>query len=415
MTHVKDRHRLLAACVAAACLAAILAGCGSAGERSSSQTVLHWYTGPDRADVSALAKKCTEQAGGRYSIQVESLPGEQTQRRSVLLKRLLAEDESMDLISMDDSFTAEFARAGVLTPIPDRLRDTFTDDVFDAAVESASYDGQLVAAPWWLDPMLLWYRPSAAERAGFSMDDRLGWDELMDGAERIDENIEIDDYRGQGISPLVHTLVAQAGGDLIAGHGRDAAVGLSGTAGKKAATILRDYRRSGLGKGPSSSAPDSFAGSTGAFMLAPSSVISDPALAANSTDLDWAPIPAVGDKGFESLSGYHLAVPQSAPHSTESFEAIECLTSAESMAEMMTSSGHSPASKAAYEAAGDNYPWADVTRKAVENSETIPSTAYWHSVHDGIEDTWMPLSDINASTPSASTKRIEQLMSGKKP
>src|SRR5699024_1700922 len=152
---------------------------------------LHWYTGPDRVDVRALADTCTQQAAGDYSIEVESLPEDQDRRRATLLKRLLGDDTSMDLISLDDAFAAEFAEAQVLAPVPAGLAEAVVDDDFYTAVDAARYQGQLVAVPWWLDPVLLWYRPSAAERAGFSMDDSLTWEVLFEAADRINVDIPI--------------------------------------------------------------------------------------------------------------------------------------------------------------------------------------------------------------------------------
>lgn len=402
-------------CASLLCVMAMLAACGSAGARSGPDVVLHWYAGPDRADVQALASACTDKAGGQYSIEVEPLPDDQDRRRTVLLQRLLGDDTSMDLISLDDAFTAEFADAQVLAPVPDELAEKTVEEGFPTAVDAARYRGHLVAVPWWLDPVLLWYRPSAAERAGFSMDDRLTWDKLFDAAERINVQVPIDDGRGQGIAPLVNALIAQGGDDLVRGTGRDAQLGVDGPAGKKAAELLRAYHRKGLGEGPTDEAAEQFADPSGGFMIAPVSAVSDPALASIAGDIDWAPLPVSDQTDIAPVSGYHLAVPLYAPHSRESFEAIECLTSADVMADMMTRSGHSAASPAAYEKAGDDYPWADVTREAVDTGVAVPASPYWHLIHEAIGDTWLPLSEISASTPHDSQQRIEDLLAGDRP
>src|SRR5699024_11956953 len=92
-------------------------------------------------------------------------------------------------------------------------------------------------------------------------------------------------------------------------------------------------------------------------------------------DIDWAPLPVSDQTDIAPVSGYHLAVPLYAPHSRESFEAIECLTSSDVMADMMTRSGHSAASPAAYEKAGDDYPWADGTREAGDTGMAVAASA----------------------------------------
>lgn len=394
---------------------AMLAACGSAGAGSASDVVLHWYTGPDRADVKALAATCTQQAAGEYAIEVESLPDDQDQRRAILLQRLLGDDTSMDLISLDDAFTAEFADAQVLAPVPDELAEKTVEEDLPTAVDAARYRGHLVAVPWWLDPVLLWYRPSAAERAGFSMDDTLTWDKLFEAAERINVEVPIDDARGEGIAPLLNALIAQGGGDLIRGTDRDAQVGVDGPEGTQAARVLRAYHRKGLGEGPTDEAAAQFATPSGGFMIAPVSAVSDSALASIAGDIDWAPLPVIGDTDIAPVSGYHLAVPLYAPHSRESFKAIECLTSPQVLADMMTSSGHSAANPSAYEKAGEDYPWADVTRKAVDTGVAAPASPYWHLVDAAIGETWLPISDVGTSTPHASQQRIEELLAGDRP
>src|SRR5699024_5297262 len=163
-----------------------------------------------------------------------------------------------DLISLDDAFTAEFADAQVLAPVPDELAEKTVEEGFPTAVDAARYRGHLVAVPWWLDPVLLWYRPSAAERAGFSMDVRLTWDKRCGAADRMSVPVLSDDARGQGIAPLVSALIEQGGDDLVHSTGRDAQLGVDGPAGKKAAKLRRADHRKGVWEGPTDEAAEQF-------------------------------------------------------------------------------------------------------------------------------------------------------------
>ena len=63
-------------------------------------------------------------------------------QREQLVRRLGAEDSSVDLIGMDIPWTAEFANAGWLRPYTGALAEV-SKDAFDSAVEAASFEGKL--------------------------------------------------------------------------------------------------------------------------------------------------------------------------------------------------------------------------------------------------------------------------------
>ena len=106
-------------------------------------------------------------------IETQVLPNEADQQREQLVRRLAADDSSIDLMSLDPPFVAEFANAGYLLPITDPA------DVADVhrgrarrPAETAYWDDQLVAPPFWANTQLLWYRKSVAEAAGVDPDRR---------------------------------------------------------------------------------------------------------------------------------------------------------------------------------------------------------------------------------------------------
>ena len=136
------------------------------------------------------------------------------------------------------------------------------------------------------------------------------------------------------------------------------------------------------------------------FLLAPSSVISDPALASVAADLGWTAYPAVGPTSVAPLAGVALAVPLYAPRTDLSYRAISCLTSATAMRTIMTGAGHSSSRLTTYDdpAVQNAYPMAKVTKKAVQSGVAVPSTPYWHLVQDAIDTTWNPITSVTADT-----------------
>jgi multiple sugar transport system substrate-binding protein len=398
-------------------MALVLVACGGAAERDADgPPVLRWFVGPERADVEALAQSCSDASGGAYEIEVDRLPDDVEDRHADLLRRLLARDDSIDLFSMDTAWSAELAAAQVLAPVPEDLKAPFAADVLPAALEAVTVDGLLVAAPWTFDPWLLWWRGNAAERAGLDPTQPITWDDLLAGAEASGRRVLVDDPDGEGLATWIDSLVVGAGGRLLEGAGRDPEVGLDTAAGAEAAGMVEYLAQARLGGDPSSDAADELA-RRGGFVVAPSVFVSDPALAPVAGDLQWAPYPQVADTPAAPATSTALAVPLYARDTTLSYAAVECLTSADSLATLMTSSGHSAARTTVYDAqdVAAGYPLADVTRPALETAVVVPSTPYWMRVRAALEKTWTPISSVGSSTPERSQRAVEDAVGGALP
>ncbi len=69
-------------------------------------------------------------------------------------------------MSLDPPFTAEFSAAGYLAEIPSDLQSKFEEQAFASAVDAATWEDQLVVAPFWSNTQVLWYRKSFVDRPG---------------------------------------------------------------------------------------------------------------------------------------------------------------------------------------------------------------------------------------------------------
>lgn len=388
-----------------------VAGCGASG--SDSPGVLRWWVVPDRVDARSLAETCS--ADGDYSIELELLPSGIDQRRTEIVRRLAADDGSIDILSLDTSLTAEIAAAGYLAPVPDEVEQAVSDGALPKALEAASLDDQLVAAPWWLDPQVLWYRGTAAERAGLDTTKPISWDDLLAGAERLGTTLQIDDVDGTGLSDWVRTLVSAAGGTILEGAGREPKIGLASDAGRVAAGIVQFYAGAGIGPGPSPNARSDFAGARGGFLLASSAVVTDPVLSSVVPDMKAVPYPVVEGDSVAPLSGVSLAVAEDAADPALAYDAVSCLASAESQQKMMIGSGHGATRKSVYEAdeVKEAIAPSGVALDAVESGLNVPSTPYWQRVRAALRDTWLPITGVSPSTtPEESQRAVTNLVGG---
>jgi multiple sugar transport system substrate-binding protein len=252
--------------------AAAVASCG--GEAGPAR--LSWYINPDGGGQAEIARRCTEAAGGRYRIETSLLPADASDQREQLLRRLAAGDSSIDLMSLDPVFVAEFAEAGFLAPIPEAAVPALTAGMVKPAVTGATWKHRLVAAPMWANTQLLWYRKSVARTTGLDpATERVTWKQIIDATRRTHTTVGVQGKRYEGYTVLINALVASAGGHIIdnPGAGVDQLkLGIASAAGQKAAGIIHEIATSGVA-GPSLSTADEeaaralFQASDGGFMV----------------------------------------------------------------------------------------------------------------------------------------------------
>lgn len=396
------------ATILALTLLSVLAGCGA----SKDTPTVTWWALPDRAGSEDLANACNGIARG-YRIDVRLLPSRLEPRRADIIRRLSAGDDTVDVLTVDSALTAELAAAKYLVPPPADL--TGPVGLLAPAVEAASYKGKAVAVPWWVDPYLLWYRGAAAERAGIDVKKPVTWNRLLAGADRVRASVQMDDADGTGLSDWVRGLVAESGGTVLQGTGRDPKIDMSGAAGRTAAGIVQFYAASGLGAGPSDDAAAEFAGSRGAFLVGRASVRSQPVLAQVAADMRPLRYPVVNGVSAAPMSGASLAVPRSSDQRKRAFDAVRCLTSAESQQKVMVNAGVGAARESAYvhPAVTKAMPFAQDLLAAARVGQNPPSSPYWHHAARAIDATWAPLSGVRTgTTPKKSAAAIAAAVGG---
>jgi multiple sugar transport system substrate-binding protein len=94
-----------------------LSSCTGSDDSAGSGSELSFFifNEPSGAYQEAAAA-CSEQSNGEYTISFEFLPAQADAQREQLVRRLGAEDDSIDIVGMDVIWTAEFANAGWILP-----------------------------------------------------------------------------------------------------------------------------------------------------------------------------------------------------------------------------------------------------------------------------------------------------------
>ena len=93
------------------------------------------------------AAECSQQSGGKYTIEISPLSNNVDISRELLVRRLAAGDKNIDLINMDTIWTPEFAEAGWLRELKGAEKEDALDDVLAGPAESVQWEGKTYGIP----------------------------------------------------------------------------------------------------------------------------------------------------------------------------------------------------------------------------------------------------------------------------
>lgn len=407
---------------------------GACGGTSSGAATLHWYINPDNGGQAELAAKCSAASNGAYTINTSTLPNDATSQREQLVRRLAAKDSSIDLMSLDPVFVPEFAAAGFLRPSDGADATDLTTGVLPGPITSSTWNNQLVAAPFWANTQLLWYRKSLAQKAGIDPSRQpVTWDQIIKIASDNGKTVEVQANLYEGYMVLISALVSSAGGQILQNPeaGKNVKPAIDSDAGRKAASIISELAHSpaadpALSTTDEEAARAAFQGPNGGFMVNWAYIYgaAQEAVAAGTLsqsvvdDIGWTRYPRV-DANTESkppLGGINLGVGAFGHHKDLAVQAVHCITSLESQIQYMIKSKNPGARAAVYDdpQVREIFPMADAIRDSIAAAAPRPKTPYYTDVSSAVQRTFHPPAAVDPSrTPAKAAKLIVDVLHDK--
>jgi multiple sugar transport system substrate-binding protein len=407
----------------------VMSGCGPAQADNS----LTWYINPDAGGQAAIAQKCSDESGGRYSIETSLLPNDAASQREQLARRLAAGDASLDIMSLDPPFIPELAEPGFLAPVPEDVAEATTENVVEGAIAGATWKDELVTVPFWANTQILWYRKSVAEAAGLDMTKPVTWEQIMEAARSQEKTLGVQGQQGESMTVWVNALIESAGGSIIVDPEATAdtvELGLDTDAGVAAAEVISTIGKDGLG-GPGLPTQDEnasligFQGDTGSFMVNWPFVYPATVGAVEAGTLDQAVLDDIGwgiyprmtedQEAAPPLGGINLGVGAASDNPELAYEAIQCIVSVENQSEYFVTNGNPPANTEAYEdpRIEESFPMAETIRDSLQVAAPRPQTPFYNEVSTGIQQRWAPPAAVDPdSTPQSSSDFITSVLRG---
>jgi multiple sugar transport system substrate-binding protein len=407
----------------------LLSACGSGGGRTASLT---WYINPDNGGQAVIAQECSTASNGAYHINTQILPNDASQQRQQLVTRLAAKDSSIDLMSLDPVFIAEFAQAGFLAPIPAADDAAFTKDIVQPMVDASMWKGKLVAAPFWANTQLLWYRKSIAQAEGLDMSKPVTWDQIITAAKKAGKTVGVQADLYEGYTVWINALIEGAGGQIVDNPGaqaKDVKLGLNTQAGEDAARVIQEVAKDGVG-GPALSTNEETqalalfsSASTSAFLVnwpytySQLTTVSKPSYL---SDIGWTTYPetVAGKPAKPPFGGIEIALGAYSSHKAAALAATQCITSEAMQKQYMLSSGNPAANKAVFDdpQIKKQYPdgLAALIRSSLESSAPRPQSQYYGDLSTALQKSFSPPNSVNAKTPEKAATYILQVLKGDK-
>jgi N,N'-diacetylchitobiose transport system substrate-binding protein len=176
----------LATMAVATATAVTLAGCGEdtnnsdPGQGGANKTITVWImegTNPDATPFFDKVKNDFKSQTGA-NVDIQFVPWANAHEKFV---NAVGGGETPDVAEVGTTWTPEFADAGILTDLSDRVKDK--DNLVDSLVTAGELDGKLYGMPWYAGVRSIIYRTDVFTELGIQPP--TNWDELLAAAQKI--------------------------------------------------------------------------------------------------------------------------------------------------------------------------------------------------------------------------------------
>jgi multiple sugar transport system substrate-binding protein len=404
--------------VVTALVAGLALAVSACGEDTGSGTVTlnFWAYNEPGGTFRGAADRCTQESGGRYRIKFNALGNDPNTQRQQLVRRLAAGDSSIDIMSMDVIWTAEFAEAGWMLPFPEDIAAQIRQGTLKGPLDTATYEGKLYGSPANSNTQLLWYRKDLVPNPPQT------WSEMIQMAERMPKagRIETMGDAYEGLVVWFNSLIQSAGGEILSSPDQ---VALQDEPTRKALQVMGTLGRSKAAD-PSfqalreDQARLAFETGNAAFQ------VNWPFIYASARDnkapifenIAWAPWPRV-DANTPSrapIGGFNWGVGANTNHPREAFEAAACMRNEENQREFALKGGLPPTLQSLYDdpAFQKAYPFADVIRTSLETAAVRPPSPVYSDVAQAIFTTLHPPASVQPNDVQKLRDIIEEALQG---
>ena len=368
---------------------------------------LNWYVFPEPSGSFADGRGELQQgSGGKYNIKINFLSTSSDQQRVSLVRRLAANDSSIDILAMDVDWTAEFATAKWIRPVPAQPRRPDQERrISPGPSRPPPGKDRICAVPINSNTELLWYRKDLVPNPPTT------WTQMIADADQLAAKgkphyIEEQGAQYEGLTVWFNSLVDSAGGQILtAGQQgrhrrarRDRGVDHARARHLAGRRPVAQRRAGGPGDTWRSSS------GTAAFEINYPFVWSATQAATPRSSRRWAtrsfPQVMPGIPPHVSIGGYNLGVSAHSKHPDARVRRDQCLTQPSNQSRDAIKGGLAPVAASIYDqpAFDKAYPFHALIKQQLQTYGIRPQTPAYADVTLAIQKALSPTSSINPST-----------------
>jgi ABC-type glycerol-3-phosphate transport system substrate-binding protein len=188
---VKSMSKLGRAVAIGAAVAALTAGCtGGDGsdpiESDGSDGIvveLEFWSFYQGSEAEFVAGWVDDYNASHTDVQINHTVVSQTDYTTTLIPTALANGSAPDILYVEPSTFTKYAESGALADLSPYYTDDLKADILPAVLDSATYEGKLLALPFELETLGLFYDEALLESEGITPPTT--WDELKSAAEQL--------------------------------------------------------------------------------------------------------------------------------------------------------------------------------------------------------------------------------------
>jgi multiple sugar transport system substrate-binding protein len=350
--------RSICACSAGAMACAIVTALGivGCGERRDVLTFSGSVLGGEGAIVRRQIDRFVAAHPG-LTIEIRSTPDAADQRHLLYVQWLNAWAEDPDVLQLDVIWTPEFAAAGWILPIDERVTDP--GDFFEAPLAANRWNGRLYALPWFVDVGMIYRRTDLAPDPPRTLDELVEVGRRARETGRVPYGLVWQGALYEGLVTVFLEHLTAFGGRWLDDAGR---VVVDSPAGVQALAFMRAAVERGLVPPAAlgwQEEPVRFAFQNGraAFMRNwpyAAALLNQPSESAVAGRFAVSPLPAAGAAAGSqaspaaALGGAQLAINARSRQPDAAWQLIAYLTAAEQMLERAQAAGQFPARRSVY-------------------------------------------------------------------
>ncbi len=401
---------------------ATLSACG---DSSGGVPVINVYGGTSAVGFNdgpdSIISNCNKEADGEYKIVGNLLPSDADGQREQFVRRLAAQDDGMDVLGMDVTWTAEFAEADWIRELTPEQKEAATKDTLQPTIDTAMWKDKLYGVPKHTNVQLLWFRKSLVPTPPKT------WDEMVEMSRKLKADgkpyvIGLTAAQYEGYVVGFNTILSSMGGTLVNEDSTEVTVDDSTV---EALGVLHDLATDGLASKSLSNSqePEVFASmqnDEAAFIINWPYVLSamkdaNPEVA---KDLGYTKLPEFkeGEAPKATLGGMNFAISKYSKHPKEAFDAAMCMRTPEAQLKIALEAGEPPVAPSVYANPEFQkaYPMGPEMLDELKTAVSRPITPLYQNVSTIVSTTLSPPASIDPEKTADQLKdSIQQALDGK--